>query len=73
MSGLLLPTYSVWVKSIIFLIRGLILAKALYGTEAAPPSTAKVQELKAQIADGSYKPDLQKVASSLLQFIVEEK
>ena len=34
---------------------------------------AKVQELKAQIADGSYKPDLQKVASSLLQFIVEEK
>lgn len=34
---------------------------------------AKVQELKAQIADGSYKPDLQKVASSLLQFIVKEK
>lgn len=34
---------------------------------------AKVQALKAQIADGSYKPDLQKVASSLLQFIVEEK
>jgi negative regulator of flagellin synthesis FlgM len=34
---------------------------------------ARVQELKAQIADGSYKPDLQKVASSLLQFIVEEK
>ena len=34
---------------------------------------ARVQELKAQIADGSYKPDLQIVASSLLQFIVEEK
>lgn len=34
---------------------------------------AKVEELKAQIADGSYKPDLKKVASSLLQFIVEEK
>ena len=34
---------------------------------------AKVQALKAQIADGSYKPDLKKVASSLLQFIVEEK
>jgi len=34
---------------------------------------AKVQALKAQVADGSYKPDLQKVASSLLQFIVEEK
>ncbi len=34
---------------------------------------AKVQALKAQIAEGSYKPDLHKVASSLLQFIVEEK
>lgn len=34
---------------------------------------AKVEALKAQIAEGSYKPDLHKVASSLLQFIVEEK
>lgn len=34
---------------------------------------AKVEALKAQIAEGSYKPDLQKVASSLLQFIVEEQ
>lgn len=34
---------------------------------------ARVAELKAQVADGSYKPDLKKVASSLLQFIVEEK
>lgn len=34
---------------------------------------ARVQELKAQVAEGSYKPDLQKVASSLLQFIVEDK
>ncbi len=34
---------------------------------------AKVAELKAQIAEGSYKPDLKKVAASLLQFIVEEK
>jgi negative regulator of flagellin synthesis FlgM len=33
----------------------------------------KVEALKAQIAEGSYKPDLQKVAASLLQFIVEEK
>lgn len=33
----------------------------------------RVQNLKAQIAEGSYKPDLQKVATSLLQFIVEEK
>ncbi len=34
---------------------------------------AKVAELKSQVADGSYKPDLQKVASSLLQFLIEEK
>jgi len=34
---------------------------------------ARVQELKAQVAEGSYKPDLNKVAASLLQFIVEEK
>lgn len=33
----------------------------------------KVAALKAQVAEGSYKPDLKKVASSLLQFIVEEK
>ncbi len=33
----------------------------------------RVQELKAQVAEGSYKPDLQKVATSLLQFIIEEK
>jgi negative regulator of flagellin synthesis FlgM len=32
---------------------------------------AKVQELKAQIQNGSYEPDLQKVSSSLLQFLVE--
>ena len=34
---------------------------------------ARVQALKAQVAEGSYKPDLQKVASSLLQFLFEEK
>lgn len=33
----------------------------------------RVQALKAQVAEGSYKPDLQKVATSLLQFLVEEK
>lgn len=32
----------------------------------------KVQELKAQIAQGSYKPDLDKVAESLMKYIVEE-
>jgi len=33
---------------------------------------AKVQELKEQVANGSYEPDLNKVASSLLKFLVEE-
>ncbi|OQY18229.1 MAG: flagellar biosynthesis anti-sigma factor FlgM [Desulfobacteraceae bacterium 4572_35.1] len=33
--------------------------------------TNKIAELKAQIADGSYQPDLKKVASSLLTFIAE--
>ncbi len=33
----------------------------------------RVEELKAQVADGSYEPDLNKVASSLLQFLMEEK
>nr|WP_320050111.1 flagellar biosynthesis anti-sigma factor FlgM [uncultured Desulfuromonas sp.] len=32
---------------------------------------AKVEEIKAQVADGSYQPDLKKVASSLLKFIAE--
>lgn len=45
------------------------------GAESAMSAerSARVQELKAQVAEGSYKPDLQKVASSLLQFLVEEK
>jgi negative regulator of flagellin synthesis FlgM len=33
----------------------------------------RVQELKAQIADGSYQPDLNKVAGSLMQFLLEER
>lgn len=33
--------------------------------------TAKVAALKAQVANGSYKPDLQKVANSLVQFLKE--
>ena len=33
---------------------------------------AKVQELKEQVAGGTYEPDLNKVASSLLKFLVEE-
>lgn len=34
---------------------------------------ARVQELKAQIKEGSYQPDLQKVSASLLQFLVENR
>mgnify|MGYP003572958278 CR=1 FL=1 len=33
----------------------------------------KIAELKAQVAQGSYEPDMQKVSSSLLQFLVEGK
>lgn len=33
--------------------------------------TAKLEELKLQIAEGSYQPDLKKVASSLLTFLAE--
>lgn len=32
---------------------------------------ARVQELKAQVSSGQYEPDLNKVASSLLRFLVE--
>lgn len=32
----------------------------------------KVQELKAQISSGQYRPDLEKVAASMLKFIVED-
>ena len=32
---------------------------------------ARIQELKAQVASGQYEPDLNKVASSLLRFLVE--
>ena len=38
---------------------------------ASTERAEKVQELKAQIRNGSYEPDLQKVSSSLLQFLVE--
>jgi len=33
----------------------------------------RIEEIKAQIADGSYEPDLKKVSASLLQFLVEGK
>ncbi len=41
----------------------------------SPEDTARaerVQDLKAQVANGSYQPDLNKVASNLLQFLMEE-
>ena len=34
---------------------------------------ARVAELKSQVAEGSYRPDLNKVAASLLQFVAERK
>jgi negative regulator of flagellin synthesis FlgM len=34
---------------------------------------AKVKELQAQIKEGTYQPDLQKVSASLLQFLVENR
>ncbi len=37
------------------------------------PRSEKLQQLKQQIASGQYRPDLEKVAASLLKFIVEEK
>lgn len=43
----------------------------------APSSDAeraeRVKELQAQIREGSYQPDLEKVSSSLLQFLVENR
>jgi negative regulator of flagellin synthesis FlgM len=45
-------------------------------SKGAPEDTGRaerVQLIKQQIADGSYKPDLKKVSASLLQFLVEEK
>ncbi len=33
--------------------------------------TERIQQIKAQIKEGSYEPDLKKVSASLLQFLVE--
>lgn len=33
----------------------------------------RIAELKQQVADGSYQPDLKKVAGSLLQFLAQER
>jgi len=48
--------------------------KAQTARQAASTERAeKIAELKAQIADGSYKPDLEKVASSLVEFLLQGK
>jgi len=48
--------------------------KAQAAKQAASTERAeKIAELKAQIADGSYKPDLEKVASSLVDFLRQGK
>ncbi len=47
--------------------------KAQAGGDGNSDRAERVAELKAQVADGSYKPDLNKVASNLLQFLMEEK
>ncbi len=39
----------------------------------AAKRAARVEELKQQVASGSYEPDIQKVATSLLQFLVDNK
>ncbi len=43
------------------------------GANANSSRAERVAELKEQVANGSYEPDLNKVASSLLQFLMEEK
>ncbi|WP_051553524.1 flagellar biosynthesis anti-sigma factor FlgM [Desulfobulbus elongatus] len=58
---------------------GVSFASALHGAAMAQETgktddaarAARVQELKAQVASGQYEPDLNKVASSLLRFLVE--
>ena len=51
-------------------LQGATAAQAAGKTED-PDRAARVQELKAQVASGQYEPDLNKVASKLLQFLVE--
>ena len=47
--------------------------KAQAGADENNARADRVAELKEQVASGSYEPDLKKVASSLLQFLMEEK
>jgi negative regulator of flagellin synthesis FlgM len=50
-------------------LQGATAAQAAGKTEDAERA-ARVQELKAQVSSGQYQPDLDKVASSLLGFLV---
>ncbi len=43
------------------------------GNASGTERSERVQELKEQVANGSYEPDLKKVSASLLQFLVEGK
>jgi negative regulator of flagellin synthesis FlgM len=47
--------------------------KAQAGGDENSDRAERVAELKQQITSGSYEPDLNKVASNLLQFLMEEK
>ena len=48
-------------------------SKAQAGGDENVERAERVAELKQQVASGSYQPDLNKVASSLLQFLMEGK
>ncbi len=53
------------------------LQNASQGQKVASTQTSaraeKLQTLKGQIASGQYRPDLEKVAASMLKFIVEDQ
>jgi negative regulator of flagellin synthesis FlgM len=51
-------------------LQGAQSSQEMTGTQASERA-ARVQELKEQVQNGEYQPDLQKVASSLLKFLVE--
>lgn len=54
-----------------------VINETLRAREAAPTQESwrseKLQSLKEQIAEGSYKPDANKVAASLLKFLAESQ
>jgi negative regulator of flagellin synthesis FlgM len=54
-----------------------VLQNASQTQQAASTQTSaraeKLQDLKGQIATGQYRPDLEKVAASMLKFIIEDQ